>query len=523
MNEQYNSYQNPAQADERALAIQRRKRERRLRRKRLEYKVSTFSVLLLMLVFGGMGIYMVTGTRSTVSQVEKRNLTQFPEFSWSSYFSGEFTNGVTQWFDDTVPNRDSLKNAGISCKNVFGLRGTEDVTFVNQPKPVRPIEDDEDDPYESLSVETTPTPSTAPVNPDQPTQETVPSQPTQPAETEEDPRDYTGEDAEADWEENGLLIVNQDNHWRCMELFGGGGGSLYAQTLNDLYDQVGDRCTIYSMPAPLASEFYVPAQYKEYSASQVKCFDTVHKKLNPGIVALNICPILAKHTEEPIYCRTDHHWMPLGAYYASQAFCKAANVPVPDLKDYTQDKNEGFVGTMYAFSGDSRIKDDPEDFVFYVPKADYETFYYGKDFDYIGRGNLINETDAPNSYLMFLGGDTYSVKVKTAVKNGRKLVLIKDSYGNAEVPFYTSSFEEIYVVDLRYFRRNLVTFIDSMGITDVLFSMCSFSVVGGIGEFLPELLTQDLESTVIVDEQLEYETPEPAADTETAVDTTDEE
>ncbi len=57
------------------------------------------------------------------------------------------------------------------------------------------------------------------------------------------------------------------------------------------------------------------------------------------------------------------------------------------------------------------------------------------------------------------------------MKNGRKLLVIKDSFGNAEIPFYTSSFEQIYVLDVRYFERNLVNFIETTGVTDVLFTM----------------------------------------------------
>ena len=70
------------------------------------------------------------------------------------------------------------------------------------------------------------------------------------------------------------------------------------------------------------------------------------------------------------------------------------------------------------------------------------------------------------------------VKIKSPVcKNGRKLMIIKDSYGNALSPLFMSSFEEIYVADLRYMNVNAVDFIQNRGITDVLFAMCSYSAV----------------------------------------------
>ena len=159
--------------------------------------------------------------------------------------------------------------------------------------------------------------------------------------------------------------------------------------------------------------------------------------------------------------------------------------------------NEGYVGTMYAFTEDSRILNDPEDFVYYKPTWDYQTYYYDTDFEYLYEGDLFIDTDVDNSYLMFMGSDALITKIDTDVNNDRVLLLVKDSYGNAEVPFFTGSFEHIFVVDMRYFDRNLVNFIKEMGVTDVLFSMCSYSVVGLNAEGLPGLLTQDADSQIV--------------------------
>jgi hypothetical protein len=82
-------------------------------------------------------------------------------------------------------------------------------------------------------------------------------------------------------------------------------------------------------------------------------------------------------------------------------------------------------------------------------------------------------------YLTFIGGDSYAVKIKSdACKNGRKLLVVKDSYGNALVPYLLYSFEEIYVVDAREFRIHLDDFTEQQGITDVLFAECTYSAIG---------------------------------------------
>ena len=61
-----------------------------------------------------------------------------------------------------------------------------------------------------------------------------------------------------------------------------------------------------------------------------------------------------------------------------------------------------------------------------------------------------------------------------------------------------NSFEEIYIVYMRYFNVNLVDFINKMGITDVLFTMVTYSAFGGNADNLMTLITQN-EGQEIID------------------------
>ena len=54
-------------------------------------------------------------------------------------------------------------------------------------------------------------------------------------------------------------------------------------------------------------------------------------------------------------------------------------------------------------------------------------------------------------------------------RNGRKLAILKDSYGNALPGYLFDSFEEVHVLDFRYFPRNIVQYCRDNGITDFLF------------------------------------------------------
>ena len=81
---------------------------------------------------------------------------------------------------------------------------------------------------------------------------------------------------------------------------------------------------------------------------------------NTGVTNVSVYDTLSKHTSEEIYSRTDHHWMPLGAYYAAQVFCKTAGVKVPDIKNYRKETCGGYVGSMYYYSSDEHLNNDPE-------------------------------------------------------------------------------------------------------------------------------------------------------------------
>ena len=143
---------------------------------------------------------------------------------------------------------------------------------------------------------------------------------------------------------------------------------------------------------------------------------------------------LAAHTDEDIYARTDHHWLPLGAYYAAEAFAKTAGVNFAPLSSYTKTTLSGYLGSMYTFTKSVVLQENPEDFTYYTPHNQYTTQYYDTNFTNERDGKLLISLDnvEPVSwYLVFMGGDEKITHVKTDVTNKRTLVIVKDSYACA--------------------------------------------------------------------------------------------
>ena len=293
--------------------------------------------------------------------------------------------------------------------------------------------------------------------------------------------------------QNGILVSYQNGHYiGLMGCFGT--YSLcesYTSAMNTFAAKLPD-VNAYSMVIPTSSEFYTPEKLKSgFTASQFNKIEHVRQNLI-GITNIDAYSALAAHTSEPIFARTDHHWLPLGAYYAAKEFAEAAGADFPGLDSYTPVTMGGYVGSMYTYSKDRHLYNDPEDFTMYLsPNADrISTTYYNTSFGGAYSSDLFVSRNASAYYCSFLGSDDRIAKITTDVKNGRTLVIFKESYGNALVPFLTSGFENIYVCDLRYFTPNAVQFCRDVGATDLLFAVCTFTAAGTNGNYLKRIISQ---------------------------------
>ena len=283
--------------------------------------------------------------------------------------------------------------------------------------------------------------------------------------------------------DNGILVAGMDGHYRGIMFYGGTYGYC-DQYVTDVkaFQSALPEVTVYSMVIPTSVDFYNPEEYSGYTELQKDKIEYIENELkNTGVTNIKVYDTLSKHTNEEIYSRTDHHWMPLGAYYAAQVFCKDAGVKVPDISKYRKETCGGYVGSMYYYSSDVNLYNDPEQYtVYYSPNEDklttkYYNRYYSNGYD----SNLFLCNDASYYYLTFLGSDDLIAHIKTNASTGRNLVVIKESYGNALIPFFTESFDNIYVLDLRYCEVNAINFCKEVGATDLLFANCAYTVAGG--------------------------------------------
>lgn len=257
----------------------------------------------------------------------------------------------------------------------------------------------------------------------------------------------------------------------------------YAAVANRYKQEFGAGVNVYCMPIPIAVEYYCPDRAKQWTGSCATAINNIFAALRHDVTAVDVYTCLGQHAAEPIYARTDHHWLPLGAYYAAERFAQLAGVPFRTLASYRADTVRQFVGTMYRFSKDMAVKNAPEDFIFYRPQGiDYTTTYITYTLDGARKrvtgeslpteGDFFRHFDdgSGGAYSTFLGGDARLTHVHTNTPGGRRLLILKDSFGNALPSFLLYSFTDIHVVDCRYFTKNLRDYVRDNAITDILFA-----------------------------------------------------
>lgn len=283
---------------------------------------------------------------------------------------------------------------------------------------------------------------------------------------------------------SGIIVVDSGAHTRAFEPFGCSPAAAepYAEMVNSYKRAFGEGVSVYCMTIPNAVAYYCPESHKSWTRDEKATLDNLYSHLSDSVIKVEIYDTLASHASEPIYSRTDHHWAPLGAYYAARLFAHVAGVGFQPLSAYEEHVVRNYVGTMYKFSRDIAVKKAPEDFVYYIPQGiEYAT----QSIDYTRSRNrrgviesapaqrdfFVHYSDGSSgAYCCFMGGDTRTVRVVTGTANGRRLLILKDSYGNALPSNLFYGFEQIHVVDYRYFPHNIKSYVEDNGITDVLFA-----------------------------------------------------
>lgn len=178
---------------------------------------------------------------------------------------------------------------------------------------------------------------------------------------------------------------------------------------------------------------------------------------------------LEDKNDEYLYFRTDHHWTMRGAYYAYVLLAKEMGItPIPINEFDTKIVTEKFFGTLYSKANNYHIKPDYIEVFTPINNTNVKVDYVSEN----KSSNSLYEEEhlgTKDKYSYFLDGNHPIVTIKSDVTNGRKLIIFKNSYAHCLIPFLVNHYEEIHILDLRFYKLNVYDYISENNITETLF------------------------------------------------------
>lgn len=229
--------------------------------------------------------------------------------------------------------------------------------------------------------------------------------------------------------------------------------------LRDFADRAGLPATIMTVPtAGYMLTEKLPVNHRDYYDAAL--FDLIRE--NAGQMQVLDLQSTLRATENAYY-RTDHHLTSAGAYAMYRAY-------FPEGQEFACTSTvSGFYGTGYSKSGlwltppdDLEIWEIPGDFTVTIRDGStvsvYDSLYFPEHLENMDK------------YPVFLDGNHQIVTVDNpAVSNGRRLLILKDSYAHCFATFAASQCEQVCMVDLRYYKGSVSKLIKEYGCTEILY------------------------------------------------------
>ncbi len=170
-----------------------------------------------------------------------------------------------------------------------------------------------------------------------------------------------------------------------------------------------------------------------------------------------------------VYYKTDHHLTSYGCYILYSEFMKEAGLNPLGKGKFNIETHKNFCGTTRASSGYFLTKG--EDIELWHSGFDLEvSISNGKEYEkthdsFFFREHLEND----DKYPVFADGNHALTKIRNKSKSGKNLLIIKDSYAHCTANFLSCEYENIYMIDLRYYRFPVSEFVKENDIDELLF------------------------------------------------------
>ena len=381
---------------------------------------------------------MMMSLRPAVSVLEKRKLAEFPEITFLGVWNGTFFKDLDIWYSDTYPLREEMIAADKKVESAYGARSEQIIAgkgeIPKKPDAIKPVE---------------------------------------PEKPEENLPDGTVREI---GEMRGSVYITNNCGYE-LYTFLEDVNLEFAKTMNNIYSRFKGIVDIYVMMVPTGSGVMLDKSVLDYlgTSDELAAVRFDYSKMDAGIKKVEVVETLRRHNAEYIYFHSDHHWTALGAYYAYREFCKVKGITPHDIKDYETREFPGFLGSFYTESNQSpEIGSNPDTVIAYIPKGTNKMIMFNENNEQ-EEYNIINDmssADPSAYYLTFVMGDApLCYAHNETIKDASAVLVIKDSHGNAFIPWLIDHYEYVYWIDPRYTKNTISQMIRDYGIKDVIYEV----------------------------------------------------
>lgn len=284
--------------------------------------------------------------------------------------------------------------------------------------------------------------------------------------------DVADDGSKAEMSTNTICIWNK----QAFNLFysGNKAAEYYAEAINGYAKKLPKDVKVYNMVVGNHTEFGLPERLINggiQTDSQSDNINHIIKNLSDRVTPVDCYNNLAEHCNEYIFYGTDHHWTALGAYYGYEAFCETAGLTPMDITKSEKESIDGFLGSLYTATGSAVLANNTDTVDYYsLPNNTSATMMerYGS--------STINvdvyypaATGGDLTYGVFCWGDTAQFVISSDCGTGKKIAVVKDSFANAFAPYLSANYEEVHLIDYRYWYGDLPQYLKDNGIKEVLF------------------------------------------------------
>ncbi len=168
---------------------------------------------------------------------------------------------------------------------------------------------------------------------------------------------------------------------------------------------------------------------------------------------IDVFETLQEHDREYLYYRTDSHWTSLNAYYCYQVWAESQNL-TPRTYDPLRMKR-----VQEHFRGDLQEQvslHQAEDTICYFEETGQEPV--NVTYDGWKKAKSLYEwtqLDSKYSYDFFMDGSHVLTEIQGNYRNGKTLFVLKDSYGNALIPFLVPHYQTVYALDIARYQGDV--------------------------------------------------------------------